>query len=105
MIVNLPFGTVKRHLTTGTSMELPNVIRYQRKTRIILQYEQYLRSIPTTSDHTDAYTKYKMCHAFMYNQLDKCAACERKSVLGMDNYTYAGISLASILNIYFQHSR
>ncbi len=93
-LVSLPFGTRMLQLSTGDQLQVPSVIRVMAKTRTINTYYKYLQHVKEKDAHgneLDLYQKYFLSRSTLERIMDACVAGTRKTVLGLDSYTYLGV--------------
>jgi hypothetical protein len=95
MFSDLPFGQQVTRYSSGQRTDIPNVVRFQRQSRIADEYLEYLRQ-------TERYDEYRLSKSSLLRILSYCPAQTRRSVQGIDYHTYGGTEgidkLREILN-------
>lgn len=84
VVTDLPFGQSKATYTSGEKTDIPNVVRNQRKSRIADEYLQYLKQSGETTD-------LALSKSSLLRILNFIPAQRRKSVQGIDYFTFAGV--------------
>ena len=81
IVQDLPFGRKTLTLSSGTKIDIPNVIRTVLPSRLIKQYNQYC----SEENHTPLSTRT------LFRILSEaCVASVRKSLQGLDSYAAEG---------------
>lgn len=82
IVVDLPFGTSTLTTSAGEKEEIPSVLRNQVNERINQQYQAYM--IETQQQHL------AVSRSTVLRILNYCTATTRKSLQGLDFYSWAG---------------
>lgn len=83
VINDMPFGHREVKLSTGEKLDLPNMIRTTVNQRIIMMYKSYLQDMGQED--------LMLSESSMWRILKACKAITRKSLMGLDTYTYMGV--------------
>lgn len=82
VVVDLPFGTAVIKTTAGQKDEIPRVLRTQVNERIAQQYLQFMKET--------GQEKLAVSRSTILRILEYCPATTRKSMQGLDFFTWAG---------------
>ncbi len=83
VVFDLPYGTAKVVYSSGESEEIARLQRISRNQRIAEQYLNYLRE--------NELNDLSMSRSSLLRILKYCTADTRKSLHGLDYYTFAGL--------------
>ncbi len=78
-----PFGTLQMKMSDGEKQEIDLYIRQQSSEHIFNLYQEYMEQ---TEQQSDALSR-----SLFLDILSRCPARTRRSVHGLDNYSYAGL--------------
>lgn len=84
MYINLPFGSQTTRYSSGEKTDIPSIVRIQRQGRIVDEYLSFLHQ-------TEKFTTYGMSKSSLLRILKYLPAPNRKSVQGLDYFTYSGL--------------
>lgn len=82
IVIDLPYGTATVKRASGVKEEIPNLIRIMNDEHIITQYLEMLRE--------NGDDQYALSRNSLRRILRVCTAQTRKSLQGLDYFTYAG---------------
>ncbi len=82
-IVSLPYGTKQMKLTDGTKLTIPGIIKMTKDSRTIMKYYKFLKEI-------NEYDQYYIAPRTLHRILDVLAGSVRKTMQGLDSYSYNG---------------
>ena len=82
IVIDLPYGTATVKRASGVKEEIPNLIRIMNDEHIITQYLEMLRE--------NGDDQYALSRSSLRRILSVCTAQTRKSLQGLDYFTYAG---------------
>lgn len=90
VVSDLPFGYATVRRSDGTKEEIPNLLRNSVNTRIIRQYQEFLRLNHPAITEGSVDPQYQISESTMWKILDGCKASTRRSMMGLDYITYEG---------------
>lgn len=88
-MIGLPYGRVFAKLSDKQKIEIPNVLRLQRKAEIIRLYYKFLEESNLNN--------MKLSRATLFRILDVCSAKERKAVTCLDSYVALGMEVCILV--------
>lgn len=97
VVSDMPFGSKTVWTSGGTKEEIPNLLRHTVNTRIIKQYQEFLRVTHPGPQPGTVDPEFQLSESSMWKILDYCKASTRRSMMGLDYITYDGKNYITML--------